>query len=278
MSEENSNTENQNADDASNEDANNASTNDGDSGENSDGDKGAGEGKIYRPEGLPDHMLGKTDQETIDLVAKAYKGARDELAKGSDVPKTADDYVLEIPEDMKDKVIQPGEDGKDPFLEILKPLAHKHNIGQKAFQDFGIEFSKAVQEKLASVEQDEDALADFEYKEYGGMDKAKPVVDGVSVWAQGLKNQGKLNDADIKEINLMSTHSQGLKTLSKLREMTGEKPIPVNMDGKQSGKEITEDTLNSRVADPRYQAGNPKFDPAFHKETTQMFQEFYNQA
>lgn len=245
----------------------------------------SGEVKVYAPKGMPDHFLGKTDQETIDLLMDGYKGARDELAKKGtivkDVPKTADGYTLEIPEDMKDKVMKPGEDGKDPILELFKPIAHKHGIGQKAFQDVVLELSKVVAEKAAANDggEGEEALADFEYKEYGGADKAKPLIDGVSVWAKGLKNQGKLDDADIAEIGIMSTHSQGLKTLVKLREMTGEKPIPSNFDSGASGAgKVTEAMLNDRVADPRYQSDNPKFEKAFYDETTKMFQEFYNKA
>ena len=241
-------------------------------GEKNPGDNNTPE--LYKPDGLPDHYLGGNDQETIDKLYSAVTGFRKDQAKGKDVPKTADEYKLDIPDDLKDKVIKAGEDGKDPVLELFKPIMHKHNIGQAAFQDIALEISKAVAEKVDEAGAADEELADFSYDAFGGEEKAKPVIDGVSVWAKGLRNQDKLDDADIEEISMMSAHSQGLKLLSKLRELTGERPIPVDFSGGGDDGAVTEDMLNARIADPRYRPGKD-FDKSFHDETTRMFAEFY---
>lgn len=70
----------------------------------------AAAGEIYKPEHLPDTMLGKSDKETLDNAAKALKGYRDRDAANS-VPETKDAYASftgEIPETIK------------PHLETLK--------------------------------------------------------------------------------------------------------------------------------------------------------------
>ncbi len=252
----------------------------GDGGQNGGEGTQGGEGdapKIYRPDGLPDHFAGENDNETIDKLFKAVEGYRKKQGEGA--PKTADEYAFEEPEDFKGKLLRPGEDGKDPILEKFKPIAHKHGLSNEAFQDMALEFSKSLME-LGDGDGGEDGgngdAADFEYESYGGADAAKPVVDGVTTWAQGLKTQGKLTDADIEEINLMSMHSQGLGVLSKLRELTGEKPIPKGEGAASANKEVTQEMLNERVADPRYRSGSKEFDLAFYEETVEMFKKVYN--
>lgn len=246
------------------------------------GNQGAGDGgdapKIYRPEGLPDHLAGENDQATIDNLFKAVEGYRKKQSTKDVVPESADKYIFEVPEELKDKILRAGDDGKDQILEAFKPIAHKHGIGQAAFNEMALEFSKSVFEMQNAAAQDDAALADFDYTEYGGADKAQPVIDGVNVWANGLKATGKLDDADLNEIKLMAAHSQGLRVLSKLREMTGEKAIPVGGEKADGGAKITQDMLNARVADPRYRSDSKDFDPAFHKETTEMYKELYNNS
>ncbi|MDP2207053.1 MAG: hypothetical protein Q8K65_12195, partial [Alphaproteobacteria bacterium] len=72
--------------------------------------------QAYRPEGLPDHFAGKDDRETIDKLHKAVDGFRKEQGKKG-VPETPDGYELALPDDIKQKVLRPGEDGKDALFE-----------------------------------------------------------------------------------------------------------------------------------------------------------------
>ena len=51
-----------------------------------------GASAAYRPEGLPDHLLGKDERETIDKLFKAYGGAREAIAKFGAVPEAPDKY------------------------------------------------------------------------------------------------------------------------------------------------------------------------------------------
>ncbi|CDZ67636.1 Hypothetical protein NGAL_HAMBI2605_59170 [Neorhizobium galegae bv. orientalis] len=49
-------------------------------------------GDFYRPQGLPEHMLGKDQNDTMDKMANALKGYRDKDAN-SGVPETPDAYA-----------------------------------------------------------------------------------------------------------------------------------------------------------------------------------------
>jgi hypothetical protein len=247
----------------------NASAGDGQGG--SEGDEKTVE--VYIPEGLPEHMQAKTNQEIIDNLHKAYKGARDELAGKTKVPEKLEDYNIDLG-DLAEKVLKPGEDGKDPVFEKLRGIMHENKIAPEAANALAAGLYEAVAEQIeAGGDAGGEAAGDFDYQAYGGEEKAKPVIDGVNTWAQGLKNQGRLDDSDIEEIQLMAMSSEGLRVLSKLREATGEKPIPANFSedsGKSAG--ITQGDLDNMIADPKYWRDK---DPAFVKKVTDGFKELY---
>lgn len=241
-----------------------------------DGDAPAGP---YRPEGLPDHLLGESDKETIDKLKKSVDGFREaQSAKG--VPAKPEDYKLELPPEIQDKVVKPGADGKDPVLEQFKGIFHKHNIPQAAFNSIVGEVYQKVTEIAAAKGADPSAATaeamDFEFKSMGGVEKAKPLIDGVQAWLGGLKGQGRLDDADLAELQVTASYPAGLKSIAKLRELAGEKPIPISFTATEGQKQLTEADLNARVADNRYNKKHKDFDPDFHKDTTRLFDEFYN--
>jgi len=81
--------------------------------------------EIYKPEGVPDHMLGKSDKETMDNVAKALRGYRDKDANAG-VPEKAEAYAEfagEVPETIK------------PHLDVLKGDKLFERIAASAFAD-----------------------------------------------------------------------------------------------------------------------------------------------
>lgn len=63
-------------------------------------------GDIYKPDGLPDHMLGKSNNETIDNMKKALDGyrARDADQKIPDDPKAYAEFSGDIPDTIKSHI------------------------------------------------------------------------------------------------------------------------------------------------------------------------------
>lgn len=232
----------------------------------------SGDNPYYKPEGIPEHMLGKSDKETIDNLVKAVAGFRKDLSKKG-VPDKADAYELKLDDELKGKILRPGADGKDPLLEKFKTICHKSDIPNAVFQDLVVEFSKAALENGGGAGGEEAAL-DFDYKNLGGMEKAKPQIDGAEVWLQGLVQSKKISENTAKELKLMTAYGEGLNALLELRGLSGEAPIPKALEGGRDG-EITKAMLDSRVADEKYWLHK---DPAFIEETTKMFEKFYAKA
>jgi hypothetical protein len=236
---------------------------------------------IYRPKDMPDHFLGANDQETIDRLNKAYMGARSELAGKNGVPEKLDDYKIELPEEIASVALKPGEDGKDAIFEGMRGTFHQLGIAPEKAQTLAVEFYKHVAAAVAAGKPPgdgdggEEPSADFEYKALGGADKAKPVVDATNTFLKGLQGSGKISEATMKELQLLTFHSDGLQALNELRPLMGEKPIPFNLEGGSGEGKITEAMLNDRVADPRYRRGGKQFSQEFYDKTTEMFAELY---
>lgn len=249
-------------------------------GANPDGQPaGAGGGTnaadVYRPDGLPDHLVGANNNETIDKLYKAFDGYRKD-ASTNKPPKSPADYKFDFG-DKADGILQLDENGTDPMLENWKGIFHENGVSNDTAQNIILGVFESIQGLQAAGGGNTEGL-DFDFEGIGGAAAAKPVQDGVKAWAQGLKNTGRMTDEDIAEIDVLSGYRQGLNLLSKIRELTGEKPIPLDNLAAGAEGEVTEELVNQRVADPRYQRGHPDFDQTFHDETTKMFQQLYNQA
>lgn len=245
------------------------------------GDKGnaGGGASTYRPKGVPDHLVGKSDQETIDLMFKAYDGARETLSKQgkSQVPEKLDDYKIEFPKDVADKILKPDKDGKDTFFESMREVLHTEGIPVEKAVSLITKFYGKLGE-LQAAQNANVPEADFEFKNMGGADKAKPIIDGVISRLKGMQQTNKLSEADVNELTFLTAYSEGVTALQKMLVLAGEKPIPANLN-RNAGQanEITKEILDRRVADPRYRKGSPSFDSAFYDETSRLFKEFYNE-
>lgn len=240
------------------------------------GDAGAGGGdapSVYRPEGIADHLVGKTDQETIDNLHKTVANFRKDLSKKG-VPENPDGYELDLPDDLKDKVLHLDKDGKDPAFEAIKPIAHKYGIPKDALSGFISEVYPALLAQSGTGDGTDgdggEFAADFDFKSLGGADKAAPQIEGATVWVDGLERNGKITPAIAKELKLMTTHSEGLQALLAVRGLTGEAKIPARVDGDTPPDGITEESVRARVNDPQYWN-----DPEFRAETTRQFEALY---
>lgn len=266
------NTENEGADGGEDNQAAPADLENKGQGEEENQDTVQDEVSIYKPDGLPDHMVGKTDQETIDNINKAYKGLRKTLGEGKSLPDSPDAYEYDFG-DMAEKIVKPGEDGKDPVLSHMNSIFHEKGISNADAQDLVLELYKVAETMGGDIAaaQSEETL-DFEFKSMGGVEKAQPTLDAVSMWTKSLDEKGLLSDAVKDEVSLLITHSSGLELLNVLRVQNGEEPIPSNMNNSTPKGEQTQDDLNSMMRDPKYWRDK---DPAFIKKVTEGFQKLY---
>lgn len=227
---------------------------------------------VYKPEGLPDHMLGKDEKETLDKLFKAYKGARDELAGKSPLPEKLEDYTIELAEEDARRFLNPGEDGVDPVFEVFRKSAYEQGIpAEKAAK-----FVKNVYEEITATAAEENKKMDASFETFGGEAKAKAVIDANAAWISALENQGVLSKEEADDMKLHTQYGAGLRWIDKIRQsLGGEKAIPVNLDGDPQSGKMTEAELHAMMKDERYWKTKDK---AYVEKVTKKFQEFYGSA
>jgi len=89
--------------------------------------------EVYKPEGLPDNMFGKSDRETMDNMAKALKGYRDRDSQNS-VPEKVEayrDFGAEVAPEMKPHLETLA---KDPLFDRMTAFALESKIPLPVFQ------------------------------------------------------------------------------------------------------------------------------------------------
>lgn len=239
------------------------------------GEEGQATPKTYRPEGMPDHFYGKSDSETIDKLFNAVEGFRKEQAKGQKgVPEKPDGYALELEEGVEKRFFKKGEDGKDPFFEKVKEIAHAAKIPQSQFQTFVTELLKAGGEMFPDTGGEEKGPPmDVEFKSFGGPDKAKGVQDAALAQIDGLFKAGKIKDEEVAtELRVMAQYGVGLKTLQFILPAFGEKPIPSDPGREEKAPDITQEALDEMMRDPKYWRDK---DPEIHKKVTEGYKQLY---
>jgi hypothetical protein len=221
------------------------------------GDKGGegGEGDWKLPDGLelPDHLKGKDADSTLALVAKAYKGARQELsAKGkggegapADIPEKPEEYVIASQGDDDKVAAELNAEASKPVLAGFQAAAKEAGIGKAQFETFmrkGLEAAAAAGVPIGMTDQEaQDLSGEAELEaltEMYGSQVAQTKVNSVGAYGEKLvANQVLKDEADIHEFAIMVGTARSADIMSRIIEYEfGERPIPApqGIDGKVS--------------------------------------------
>jgi len=224
----------------------------------------------------PDHIPEKfwdAEKGTVktDEMAKAY--ATLETAHGKlkgnpamkgDVPEKAEDYFgdkgLTIPDDIKiDRVKDIPAD--DPALLAAAKAAKEAGIPRDVLLAFAPKFLGHLNEFLPEPM---DVDAEMESLGKGG----EALVTGLKTWLDGLHDSGELSAAELKQAYQFGASADGVRVLNKLRNMTGQQPIPMNLpsgDGLPSKEE-----LYAAKRSDKYRT-----DPAYREKIEKQFEQVF---
>lgn len=238
-----------------------------------DEDPKGGEGEDdgpYKPEGLEDHLQGESDKDTIDKLLNRNKGLRQELSKKgeSKAPEKAEDYKIEAPDDFG---IELSSEGDQKALDIVKKIAHERGISQDDFSALVLGVVKASHEEGIGEPKFD---AEAEYEKLGGdkgAEAGKQFTTAILGWGRALQAQGHLSESEYDEFKIMGGTAEGIRVLSKIRGLTGEKPIP--LEGSSPDGDMSDNELYAMMDDPKYQT-----DPAFREEVEAKFQKRFGTA
>jgi hypothetical protein len=227
----------------------------------------------YRPEGLPDHLYGANDKETLDKVWKMASGFRDRAAVLEAPPKDAAGYEPKWSEKVAPYL---GDLSDDKFVQGLRGEALKSGLNNAQFSGF-LSGAMELMLDLDLVEKPVDPAVELakmipaDALNLPKADQDAAVQRRIStnlLYIDGLVADG----LDKNAAESLKAELAGYPELHQLVELmrggAGAKPAL----GGSAPAAVTADTLNARTADPRNQWGNAKFDKSFAAETTRMFQ------
>lgn len=236
-----------------------------------------GQADTYKPQGLPEHLVGQSDRETIDRLNNAYKGARDELAKGKPVIPNAGEYQFNWSDSVK---AHGGIAADDEAVQAFAAIAHEHGYTQQQIDAIPKFFDKLVEKGVIEPPFDSaKLLTDLAPAGYKGTPEEKQAKGGerlasAEAWIKQLDPQTHgFDDAMKQELRLLTTSGPGVKVIEALMK-SGMNPS-VSPGGGTTAPAITKADLDARVADKRNDAMNEKFDPAFADETRRLFRQLY---
>lgn len=230
-------------------------------------------GSVYRPEGLPDHMLGKSDSETIDNMKKALDGyrARDADQKIPDDPKAYAEFSGEIPETIKPHIEKLT---GDPLYDRVASTAAKLKLSVPQYQGLVMEMMSAsaemglleppineAAEKAALVPESARHLPETEQKAAREKRMTENFAYLDQMVALGKDKGGLSQDAADYAKAMLGDTARGHEFIEFLRGQGagGHKGPAMEFNG-GAGRADPKAEISRRAALPENTWGNPKFD------------------
>lgn len=208
-----------------------------------------------RPEHIPEQFWRDGSLDDVAIV-KSWSDSQQYIKtlraqQGLTPPENPDAYEVALPEGVQ----VPSD---DKMLGAFKAASHKAGLSQQMFNDLLQPVLTTMQELQPRKLSEEEANAALEktFGEFGGKEKAQQLVDVNYQYYMGLADKGVVERAVVEEaMGELGLTPGGLRLMNTMRELAGEKPMPLN-PARETGA-MTRDELAALVASPEYQRGDP---------------------
>lgn len=200
----------------------------GKGGEGQEGGEKGGEGKpaaAKAPANTPPQFLNQDGSLNTEALLKSHGDLRSELSrKPGRPPEKPEAFKLEVASDKLKAANITAFDEADPVLKVARNAFHKAGISN----DQANIIANAIMEHAVETGEilDPTAAVQAEFSKLGTKAEAQAIVDGIAGWGEGLKTMGVLSAEELQEFKYMAGTALGAKVMLKLRELTGEQPIP----------------------------------------------------
>lgn len=193
-----------------------------------------------RPENIPakfwdpEAKAVRTDDllKSYQKLEAAHGKLRGSKGIGGDVPESPEGYIgegdWETPDLDRVREIAPD----DPALQGWAKIAHKYGIGKEAMLGIAKEFLAEINPGLP-----EPVNPEHEKEKLG--EGADRLLAGIETWFTGLYEGGQISDDEYAYMIAMGSTATGVTLLSKMRELSGEKPLPY-IRGEVGAEEMSE--------------------------------------
>jgi hypothetical protein len=201
--------------------------------------KGA-DGKPTKPDWVADQFWDaeKGEIRTREL-AKSQADLRAKVSRGEGkMPDKPEGYALPKIEGLPDNAIP----SDDPLWTQVRQAAHGAGVTQPQLEALVAPYLQyALAQKAAA-----DPTADREAMRQAAVEELKTLgpngtvlVKDIGAWLAGMETRGSLSKDEVRALKGVGS-AAGIKALAKLRELTGEKPMPL--------EHLVADTMSERDA------------------------------
>jgi len=235
-----------------------------------------------RPDYFPKHYWNEEKGEgNTEELAKGYNNLRAELnkvnqEKGTGAPETAEAYLEDYQPPHRTRPATGEKEGevmdrygsldpKDPVFVAMAKFAKQGNMSPAAFTDGMQELLETLHPLLPEVFNPE--------KEKGILGEgAENMIKTNRDWIDTLARNGVINEDEFNLLLGFGANALGVQLTNKLRLNSGEKPIPVDLNGPANQGRKTPAECQAMMADERYHQEGPVGD-AYRAEVDKAFAE-----
>lgn len=206
-----------------------------------------------KPAELTADQLKMLQHVDIEGLARSQADLRAKLGTGAfKPPAKADEYAFDMPQGVDLKI-----DAADPVMSAFKTSALAAGLSKEQFaklaspmiatiaklaadkggQNGGAPLTPEQREAQAQAAQAEQAKAFQAEIEKLGPNGAEAVRQ-TGKWLKGLETKGVLTAEEFDALRAYSTTAEGVTALRKLMNMTGEKPVPIDLGEAATGLSI----------------------------------------
>lgn len=237
-----------------------------------------------RPEYIAEQFWDKEKGVLKDeALATSYNELRKEFnklsqEKGQQSPEKAEDYLLDYKPPHRARPKEGQKDGdeldrygaldaKDPVFTAMAAFAKRGNMSPSQFNEGMQEIMETLHPLLPKVFDPEKEKALLG-------EGAEHMIDTNRSWIDTLARNGIVNEDEFNLLLGFGSTALGVQLTNKLRLNSGEKPIPVNLNGGANKGRKTPAECAAMMDDERYRADGPAGD-AFRAEVSKSFAETY---
>jgi len=257
---------------------------DGQSGSGGQGDgQGNGDGaQPYFPNGMPEHLRGKDEKETLDKLFGAFDGYRQRDATRGKVPDNADGYTFTPSEVLKPFFANE----KDPAMASARAAAHKHGITGPQFEGFVNDvYTPLVEKGLIPKPYDPHDELDKLGKALGvsydrtkqggaGNEQIARIATEAHATATNLVATLDLKDSAAALVESWADEADGVLVLRAIQGAFKERGLQL---GGQPGGDggWTKDKLKQMDGDPRIDPDSPRYDKGLRQQYDDAYKRIY---
>ena len=240
-----------------------------------------------RPENWPQNHWSDTKslEENADSLAKGYNDSRNQnnkllqqLAEKGESPENAEGYLKDYVPPHRSRptgnekegatLDRYGElDAGDPVFIAMSKAAKNANLSQGQFTDLmqvAMEELHPILPEPFNAEKEKEILGE----------NAEGMIKTNKSWIDNLARNGVVNEDEFDLLLGFGATALGVQLVNKLRLNSGEKPVPVNLNGNANKGRKTPDECQAMMADERYYQDGPVGD-AFRAEVDKAFIETF---